>query len=73
MADLVCNECSAILCSVPLHEVDATLLRLAMEEGLCSEVCSECGETSLFPGFTSMEAFTCKHCGAGVVVRRRSQ
>jgi uncharacterized protein (DUF983 family) len=43
---------------------------MAMEGGFCSETCSHCGELNTFPGFSSMEAYTCRHCGVGVLVQR---
>jgi hypothetical protein len=51
MADLVCNECGAVLCSVAFHEADAMLRQMAMEEGLCTEVCPMCGENESLSRF----------------------
>jgi uncharacterized protein (DUF983 family) len=35
---------------------------------MCSETCPNCGEVNVFPGFSAMEAFTCRSCGEGVQV-----
>jgi hypothetical protein len=51
-ADLVCNECGAVISTVPTVEAEPTLLRMAMEGGFCSETCLHCGELNTFPGFS---------------------
>jgi hypothetical protein len=68
--DLMCNECGAVIASVPAGEAEQTLLRMAMSGGVCSETCPLCGELNVFPGWTAMEAFTCRFCGNGVKVER---
>jgi hypothetical protein len=73
MADLVCNECGAVVNTVPAVEAEQILLRMAMSGGICSEICPRCAEVNTFPGFTSMETYTCRHCGKGVGVRRQVQ
>jgi hypothetical protein len=72
-ADLVCNECGAIICSVAVEEAGPTLLRMAMSGGFCSETCPHCGELNTFPGFSSKEAYTCRHCDQGVAVNKTIQ
>ena len=67
--ELTCNECGAVIGIVPVAEAEATLLRMAMDGGLCTQVCPHCGETNVLLGFTSVEAFTCRYCGTGVIVR----
>jgi hypothetical protein len=69
----VCNECGLLIATVPAAEAERTLLKMAMEGGLCSETCPHCGEVNTFPGFSSMEAYPCRHCGLGVVVQRSVQ
>jgi hypothetical protein len=71
--DLVCNECRAVIATVPAVEAEQTLLRMAMSEGICTETCPHCGAINTFPGFTSMEAYTCRQCGTGVVLQRSMQ
>ena len=76
-ADLVCNECGAIISSVAVGEAEPTLLRMAMSNGFCSGTCPHCAELNTFPGFDSIDAYTCRHCDLGVVVnktiRRRTE
>jgi hypothetical protein len=72
-ADLVCNECGVVIATVPAAEVEQTLPRMATEGGYCSAISPHCGELDTFPGFSSMEAYTCRHCGLGVVIQRMVQ
>jgi hypothetical protein len=71
--DLMCNECGFIIQTVPAVEAEPMLLRMALSGGFCSEICPHCEELNSFPGFTSMEAYTCRHCRAGVIVQRSVQ
>jgi len=71
--DLVCNECGAVIATVPADEAEPTLLRMAMSEGVCTETCPHCGDVNVFTGFSSMDAYMCCHCGRGVVVQRLAQ
>ena len=67
-ADLICNECSALIDTVPTAEIKPALLKLAMSGGSCSATCQYCRAVQVFPGFTSIDAFICQECGAGNVV-----
>jgi hypothetical protein len=71
--ELMCNECGFVYGTVPAAEAEAVLLRMAMEEGVCSERCPHCGEMNVILGFSSLEAFTCRFCGQGVKVERPVQ
>ena len=72
-ADLQCNECGTVISTVPAAEADPTLLRMAMSLGFCSETCPVCSDVNTFTGYSSMEAYTCRHCGAAVLVKRPVQ
>jgi ribosomal protein L40E len=67
--DIVCNECSAVVRTVPTAEVVQTLLQMAMAHGVCSATCPHCGALNTFPGWSSMLAYVCRECGEGIVVR----
>jgi hypothetical protein len=41
----MCNECGVIVDTVPAAEAERVLLRMPMDEGVCSERCPHCGET----------------------------
>ena len=72
-ADLVCNECGALIRTVPTDEAPQVLMRMAMSEEMCSAVCPHCQGLNTFPGFTSIEAYICRECGQGVSVKRAVQ
>ena len=72
-ADLVCNECGAIIQIVPIAQVEPTLLRMAMSQDFCSATCPHCGALNTVPGFTSIMAYICKECGEGVSVENPVQ
>ena len=72
-ADLICNECGALVRTVPTDEASQILLRMAMDQGMCSATCPHCRAVNTFPGFTSIEAFVCRECGEGVSIKRSVQ
>jgi hypothetical protein len=71
-ADIVCNECDVVVRTVPVAEAHQTLPDMASGE-VCCEICPNCGALNVFPGFSAMEAYTCRHCGTGMVVQRPIQ
>jgi hypothetical protein len=73
VADLVCNECGALIRTVPTDEAPQILMRMVIDQGMCSAVCPHCQALNTFPGFTSIEAFICRECGEGVSVTRTVQ
>jgi hypothetical protein len=68
LTDITCNECGLVLKTVTSGEFRRTLDEMELSLGVASEQCSHCGSVNLFPGFDSMDAYTCRQCGAGVVV-----
>jgi hypothetical protein len=62
-ANLTCNECGAIIRSVPQADARKVLDAMEVDGPLASELCSHCGAANLFPGFDRMRAFTCRECG----------
>jgi hypothetical protein len=72
-ADLVCNECNALIRTVPASEGEQMLTQLAPSDELCSARCPHCEALNVFVGFSIMEAFTCSECGEGVAVEHRVQ
>jgi hypothetical protein len=67
LADLTCNECDAVVSTVPIERAAAILAEMESKE-ICSARCSHCGTLNIFPGFSAIEAFVCSECGEGVVV-----
>jgi hypothetical protein len=67
-AEILCNECLAVIRTVPLEDVEKVMAELAQTDTICSATCTHCGAVNMFPGFSSMMAFICSECGEGVVV-----
>ena len=62
-ADLKCNECGFVLCRVPTANLRRTQDELQLSLDVASEKCPHCDAVNLFPGFSSMLAYTCRNCG----------
>jgi len=71
-ADITCNECGAVVRTVPVELASAVLVEMASTE-MCSARCTICGALNTFPGSSAIEAFICSECGEGVVVNRSVQ
>jgi ribosomal protein L40E len=67
--DIVCNECAALVRTVPTAEAVQALLQMAMAHGVCSATCSHCGALNTFPGWSSIQAYICRECGEGIAVQ----
>jgi hypothetical protein len=71
-ANITCNECGAVVRTVPVERASAALLEMASDE-ICTARCSHCGALNTFPGTAAIEAFICSECGASVAVSRSVQ
>ena len=67
-ADLVCNECGLFFKTVAAADVAARLTELSPAMEICKATCPHCGGHNVFAGLSSMIAFSCRHCGKGVVI-----
>jgi hypothetical protein len=72
-ADILCNECGAVVRTVSVSEVEITLRNLAQTDTIGSARCTHCGAPNTFPGFSVIEAFICSECGEGVDVELPTQ
>ena len=75
-ADITCNECGAVIQTVPAHEAAAIMERLMMEVAagtICSARCPHCGALNTFPGLSAIDAFVCSECGEGVTIDNQAQ
>lgn len=72
-ADIICNECDAVIRIIPVAEVENTLRELARTDAICSVPCSHCGAVTTFPGWRAIGAFVCPECGRGAVVDGKLQ
>src|SRR5215203_1954911 len=64
-ADITCNECGAIIKTIPAHQAVDALMEMALAQESCTATCPGCGQENIFPGFSEMFAFICQHCGKG--------
>ena len=62
-ADIVCNECAAVIRTVPVADLQRTLDTMELALNSCTELCQHCGKVNVFPGFSRMTVFTCRECG----------
>ena len=65
-AAIVCNECGALIRTVPTADLQQTLTDMELTLDLASAICPHCGAVNLFPGFSRIVAFSCRECGEGV-------
>jgi hypothetical protein len=65
-ADIVCNECCAVIRTVPAADLQGTLDEMELTLDVTSAKCPHCGAVNLFSGFSQVVAFTCRECGEAV-------
>jgi hypothetical protein len=66
-ADIICNECGAVIRTLPAERARAVMLEMA-SGAICSARCNHCDALNTFPGFSDIEACICAECGESVVV-----
>jgi predicted RNA-binding Zn-ribbon protein involved in translation (DUF1610 family) len=57
--DLTCNECGAIIRTVPTADATSVMVEMALSDGYAQAICPHCGSVTLFTGFTELLAYTC--------------
>jgi hypothetical protein len=65
-ADIVCNECRAVVRTVPSGDLSKTLTEMELALELTTTLCPNCRSVNLFPGFSKIHVFTCSSCGRAV-------
>ena len=58
-AFLRCNDCGAVVRTVPAAEADQAMAEMAATDTVCNEICPHCGIINVFVGWSSMMAYTC--------------
>ena len=58
-----CNECSAIIRTMPADDLEKTLHEMELSLDIASAACAHCGAVHLRPGFSRLLAFTSDECG----------
>jgi hypothetical protein len=66
-AKIECNECGAVVRTVPASDLQRTLDEMELSLDVSVEKCPHCGSVNVMPGFSKVLAYTCDGCG--VVVR----
>jgi hypothetical protein len=63
-AEITCNSCAAVVRAVPVADLQRTYDEMELSLDPCAiEMCPRCGHINMFPGWTSMGAYTCSGCG----------
>jgi hypothetical protein len=68
VADIICNECGAIVQTVPASDLSLILDQMQLKLDVATERCPYCRSVNLLPGFSKTFAFTCRSCGRAVAV-----
>src|SRR6266852_4193012 len=71
-ADITCNECGAVVRTVPVELASAVIVEMASTE-TCGARCTHCDALNTFSGLSAIEAFICSDCGESVVANRSVQ
>ena len=64
-AEIVCNECAAVVRTVPAADLRGALDEMELELDFDTAKCAHCGAVNVIPGFSRILAFRCKACGKG--------
>lgn len=65
-ADIVCNECGAVIRTVPAAALQQTLTEMELTLDICTEMCPHCGKVSVISGYSRIDVYTCPECGEPV-------
>jgi hypothetical protein len=66
-ADLVCNECGAVIKTVPAADVESELSGMLLaQQDFTSAVCPHCGTSNTFFGCSKILSYICSECGEPV-------
>jgi hypothetical protein len=69
-ADIVCNECSAVIKTVPVDQLRQALDAMEASLDVASAICPPCEAVHLAPGFSQLLAFICDNCGEAVTTAK---
>jgi hypothetical protein len=65
-ADLVCNECWAIVRTVAAGELERTIHEMELSLEVATAKCPHCAAVHVQSGFSKLLAFVCAQCGRGM-------
>jgi hypothetical protein len=69
IAEFTCNECGAVVACAREADLSAALHALELSVGVATAICPHCRYPHLVVGLSTVKAFVCERCGAGVTVR----
>ena len=72
-AEIVCNECDAVIRAIRLAEVENALRELARTDAISGARCPHCEVVNTFSGWKMIEAFICSGCRRGAAVDSKLQ
>ena len=72
-ADIVCNECGAILKTIPADQLKRVFHEMELSLDLASAICPYCGAAHIAPGMSELHAFVCENCGQGVTLTQQQE
>src|SRR5690348_3038211 len=61
-AEIACDECQAVVRTVPASDLQSTLNRMELSLDVASALCPYCGSAHLAPRFSKLTAFICENC-----------
>ncbi len=64
--EITCNACAAVIRTVAVADLQRTLDEMELALDLCTAMCPYCRSINVFPGFSSINTYTCSQCGRGV-------
>lgn len=59
-ADIICNECAAVIKTIPVADLQRTLREMEFTLDTCIAKCTHCGRDYTITGFSE---FSCRYCG----------
>src|SRR5689334_13782135 len=69
-AEIVCNECAAVVRTVPAENLEKTLNEMTLTLHIAAARCPHCKSVHLAPGLTNLSAFVCPYCGENMEVEK---
>jgi hypothetical protein len=62
-AAIRCNECDALIRTVPTSDLERTLTEMELTLDCRTEMCPHCKKVNVISGFSELQVYTCRECG----------
>jgi hypothetical protein len=64
IVEIGCTECGKVVRTVPVGDLQRTYDEIELSlDSVATEMCPFCDKVNVFPGWSSMMAYTCRGCG----------